>query len=132
MIRYLISLFCIIVFLVSCSGNPKVPNGVLPPDKMRSVMWDMIQADEFVSYKAFTDSSYKSLNKRTQLYQQVFRLHHTSREEFKKSIQYYQGHPEMLKTMFDSLQAHSDRNLHSDSARKLPQNNKVHGRQPLP
>ena len=46
MIRRCIFLF-VLVSLISCGGKDKIPVGILKPDKMQAVLWDIINADAF-------------------------------------------------------------------------------------
>ena len=48
------------------------------------------------------------------LYEEVFRLHKVSREEFRNSFQFYQDHPDITRVLFDSLIARGNR-MRSDS-----------------
>jgi hypothetical protein len=77
----------------------------LPLRKMQTVMWDMIQADQYAALSVAKDSS-AHINTKAEtlkLYEEVFRLHEVSREEFRKSYQYYLDHPELNQQLFDSL-----------------------------
>ena len=39
----------IFFLLYACSDKDKLPEGVLPKQKMREIMWDMIRAGEFLN-----------------------------------------------------------------------------------
>lgn len=87
----------------SCSDNKGVPSGILPREEMQNVLWDMIQADQYSTYLA-KDSAHVNLKlENLRLYEQVFRLHHVSREQFSKSYKYYMNHPDLTQPLFDSL-----------------------------
>jgi len=99
------------IVLFSCSETG-VPGGVLPPDKMQAVIWDMVQADQY--YKEYTvkDSLKKDLRtERLKLYERVFQMHQTSREVFDKSYAYYSAHPKLMQDIMDSLSAKGTRKL---------------------
>jgi hypothetical protein len=102
----------VIVLLVAgigCSDKNDVPSGILSKEVMQNVLWDMIQSDQYSTYLA-KDSAHVDLKmENLRLYDQVFRLHHVSREEFSKSYKYYLAHPEMAQTLFDSLLAMGNR-----------------------
>ena len=70
---------------------------------MTLVMWDLIKADEYVYNYAAKDSSVDKKQESVKLYEQVFRIHGTSREEFEKSLAFYQNRPDLLKAVIDSL-----------------------------
>ena len=113
---------------VGCADKQSVPSGILPLNKMQVVMWDMEQADQYAALAVAKDSVAKdSVAKGStakdstskdpaahfapfdvkaetlKLYEEVFRLHDISREEFSKSYRYYLAHPELNQMLFDSL-----------------------------
>ena len=92
-----------------CSDEKGVPSGILAREDMQMVLWDMIQADQYSTY--FTkDSAHLDLKlENMRLYEQVFQLHHVSREEFAKSYKYYMAHPDLTQTLLDSLIAMGNR-----------------------
>lgn len=106
MIRFCLFLY-IPIFFISCKG-PKQPEGILPQDQMQSVIFDLLKVDELITYKLMKDTSYNSSFKHEELYQTILQLHHTTKDQFKKSMNYYQDHPHLLKMMMDSLQKHVD------------------------
>ena len=94
-----------------CADKDRVPSGILPLSKMQTVMWDMIQADQYAALSVAKDSS-THVNTKAEtlkLYEEVFRLHEVSREEFHKSYQYYLDHPELNQQLFDSLISQGNR-----------------------
>src|ERR1700722_648605 len=77
-----------------CSDKNNVPSGILSREKMEDVLWDMIQADQYSTvYLAKGSAKINTKMEMLRLYDQVFRLHEVSREEFRKSYQYYLDHP---------------------------------------
>jgi hypothetical protein len=90
--------------VMGCSEKQNVPNNVLSPDKMRSVLYDVFRADELMGIYLPKDSSYKAPVKRAGIYQTVFNAHKISRDDFKRSMNYYESHPDLLKKILDSLQ----------------------------
>ncbi len=96
--RYLV----IVVFIIiGCAKPNKIPDNVLGEDKMGNVLWDLIRADELAQNTK--DSTKNITSKSLILYEQVFTIHKTSREEVDRSIQWYQKHPDQLKPILDSL-----------------------------
>ena len=94
------------LFFIACSGKNRIPKGVLSKERMEAVLWDLVRADEFVAgYVLPGDSSLDKKQESIMLYEQVFRIHHSSKEEFKKSFSFYQSHPSLFKIILDSLQA---------------------------
>src|ERR1700761_6003716 len=95
---------CCLAFLVlvinGCSSADKVPSGILSKDKMEAVCWDMIQADQYAASYLIKDSSKVNLKlENLRLYEEVFRLHQVSREEFAKSYKYYLAHTTLSETL---------------------------------
>lgn len=94
--------FAFLLSVIGCKSGPSVPNGILPPKKMQHVMWDMILADGLISYSY--DTMMRKPGKRQEVYSTVLRTHNLSQEEFRKSLQFYQNRPDLLKLVLDSLQ----------------------------
>jgi hypothetical protein len=119
-------IFSISVFLIifiGCSSNG-IHKGILPPERMQLVVYDLIRVDEFINNYVIKDSTIDIKKKRTILYQQVFKVHKTSREQFFSSYKYYQQNPKLQKQLFDSLQQFINRKSlitnNADSAAKSP------------
>jgi hypothetical protein len=107
--RIIAGLLCI-VLIVGCSEKDSIPSGVLGKEEMGSVIWDMMQADQYASSYLIKDTAKVNLKMETlKLYEEVFRLHKTTREEFRKSFQFYQDHPDITRVLFDSLIARGNR-----------------------
>lgn len=96
----IISFSCIIP---ACIQKNKVPKNILDQQGMTRVMWDLIKADEFAYNTAMKDSSFNKMQESVKLYEQVFRIHGTSKEKFEESLAFYQNRPDLLKVVMDSL-----------------------------
>jgi hypothetical protein len=70
---------------------------------MREVMWDMIRADQYVSDFVMKDSSLNKKNESVKLYEEIFHIHKITRQEFKKSLDYYSTQPDLFRPIIDSL-----------------------------
>lgn len=106
--------FCLLLFF-SCHSAPK---NILPPSQMKSVLWDVMQADEMADYYAAKDSSFKTMIKHVAYYEAIFSIHKTNKETFVKSLNYYEAHPEKLKTILDSLQSFAEKMQKNDTLKK--------------
>jgi hypothetical protein len=97
----------VLLFTASgCSDKNNIPSGILSQEKMEGVLWDMIQADQYSTLYLAKDSVRTNTKMETlRLYEEIFRLHQVSREEFRKSYQYYLDHPALSQVLFDSLTA---------------------------
>ena len=110
----------ITVCILSCKSS--VPKDVLPPKKMQGVLWDVMQADEMAEYYSAKDSTFLGLSKHVDYYQKIFTIHKISKQDFTRSLNYYEEHPAALKIILDSLQKSSERLRKTDSLNKKPYN----------
>ena len=108
MIRVITMFFFLLI--IGCSGKKKVPSGILPPRQMETVLWDMIRADEFLRDYALKDTSLDDTLERIRLYERVFRVNKTTREQFDTSFSWYRKNPVLLKEMLDTLYARNQVN----------------------
>jgi hypothetical protein len=99
----------VLVLLASCKSSVTIPADIIPKKNMEIILWQLIQSDEYATGFITKDSSKNAINERIKLYQEVFALNKVSKENFKKSYQYYLGHPEIAKVMFDSIAARANR-----------------------
>ncbi len=101
--------YCFLFFalLIACK-NDEIPKEILSQEKMEKVLWDLLRADEIVDYNSALDSSINRLSSSVQLYQQIFKIHNITAQQFKKSFNYYQTHPGQLKPVLDSLRSFSN------------------------
>lgn len=103
-------LFCIaFLFVFSACGteDKKIPENVMPVDKMKLVMWDLLQAGNYATIQKEKDTSMHELN--TAYMAQVLQLYKISKNDFFISFDYYQTHPELNKILFDSINAYAQR-----------------------
>jgi Domain of unknown function (DUF4296) len=99
---FLISFLVLVIF--SCTSKEKIPRDILPQEQMQAVIWDLLRADEFVNSYIRNDSTKNRKDETTRLYEEVYRIHKTNRDQFKQSLHFYNSHPELLKPVFDSLE----------------------------
>ena len=107
------------ILLIACSRN-KVPADVLPPDKMKPLLFDMMRADELVTGYVLRDTSLKAKQEQVKMYEQVFAIHKTNKAEFYKSLKFYQQHPQINKVLFDSLLSFANRKKEKLATEKQP------------
>jgi hypothetical protein len=96
--------------VLSCTNLDRVPKGIIGKDSMENILWDMMQADQF-SEQFLAKKSEKSIVKAQtiQLYEEIFQIHHVTKDDFEKSYDFYMGHPDITRTMLDSLSARASR-----------------------
>ena len=110
MTKFLLLLF--FCFAVSCTNKNHIPSDIIPKNEMQQVLWDMIQADQFSKHFILQDSTKKNVSSETMgLYDQVFQIHHITKDEFQKSYQFYISRPDILKILLDSLSAQGNRRM---------------------
>ena len=108
MIRNCLVFFCLIIF-ISCGNKNKIPPGILKPDKMQVVLWDVIKADAFTKEFIKKDSSKDAVHENLKLQEEIFAIHHISKQDFYTSYDYYKSNPGQLKVMIDSIIANGGR-----------------------
>ena len=77
---------------------------------MQAVLWDVIKADAFTAEFIKNDSAKDAVEENLKLQQQIFSIHHISRQDFYKSYDYYKLHSDQLKVMMDSMIVQAERN----------------------
>lgn len=96
--------FLVLIFIFSCKSKTSVPDDVLQPNKMETVLQDLMRSDVFVDdYILSRDTTLNKDATHIDYYNQVFALHKISKEEFQKSFNYYKSHPALLETVMDSI-----------------------------
>jgi hypothetical protein len=100
----------ILLFAASCTDNTKVPKEFIQKDKMQKILWDMMQADRFVTdfLPKPGDSTYNE-KEILKVYQKVFNLHGITRDDFLKSYTFYLNHPDITKVLYDSISVQAER-----------------------
>lgn len=106
-LMFVLLILCVVI---GCGKSGK--DEIMPQAKMEKVLWDVVQADEFIQAYVLKDSNKVNVNaERFKLYEQVFRLHNTSKDQFRKSYQYYLSNPGKNRVLFDSLAAKANRRM---------------------
>jgi hypothetical protein len=101
--------FLYVSTMVLFSCREARPRDVLSFPEMRSVMWDMMRADQFMGDYIFgKDSLANKMAISSKWYGEILALHKVSQEEFKKSYQYYSSHPKLMRDLMDSVSKQVD------------------------
>jgi hypothetical protein len=126
----LLCLGAIVLGLISCTDKDKIPKGVLPKDKMESVLWDMLEAERYRA--TFIKDSAKIKTETFKLYAEVFAIHQITKDQFIKSYKFYMSRPDIARDMFDSLSAMANRRREDMYKTKPPTTDSTHkaGAQP--
>lgn len=97
--------FILTIFFSACVRNNKIPKGIIAQNEMRELMWDLMRADAYISEFVMKDSSRNQKAESAILYEQIFTIHSTTAEIFKRSLAFYQNRPDLLKAITDSLRS---------------------------
>jgi Domain of unknown function (DUF4296) len=116
----LLKIFLLLFVLTGCSKKNSVPKDILQPEKMENILWDMSLADEFVINYVMKDSALNKKDESTKRYQQIFTIHKTNRDDFKRSLQFYENHPVLFKPILDSLSAKQQTDMAEQYKPKTP------------
>jgi hypothetical protein len=95
--------------LCSCGNKDKLPAGVLKPQKMQAVLWDIIKADVFTTEFIKKDSSKNAAIENSKLQQQIFAIHKITKADFYNSYDYYKENTVEFKKIVDSMVAQAER-----------------------
>ena len=107
--------FGILFFLFSCGNKNPLPSGILKPDKMQTVLWDVIRADAFTFDFIKKDSTKNLEAENVKLQQQIFAMHKITKDEFYKSYKYYTTHPNLMQPILDSLISRANKDKYSST-----------------
>ena len=100
--------FLFLLFLTSCASDDEMPKDILPLSKMKLVVWDMSLAGNMAAEKYVLNKDSQRMMA-TGLYQKILNLHKIDKVSFYKSYAYYEAHPVLLQTLFDSISAYGTR-----------------------
>jgi hypothetical protein len=93
----------ICTFFCCCTNQDKKDSSIIPEKQMTDVMWDLVRVDQFVQDLVAKDSTKNKSEESKRMYDQVFRLHHITAEQFKKSQNWYESSPVRFRPIIDSL-----------------------------
>jgi len=78
-------------------------------NKMKIIIWQLMQADEYFTRTSLMDSTFKLNKKNVQMYQQIFIINKVERIDFYNTIDYLERHPIEFKQLMDSVNEVSKR-----------------------
>lgn len=96
-------LFAVLFLLFSCSGKQRIPSGILPPEKMKNVLWDVLEAQSLTNELAAHDTSINKQASLDWLTNEALKINHTDSVNYNRSYNWYAAHPEIMKVFLDSL-----------------------------
>ncbi|TMI74187.1 MAG: DUF4296 domain-containing protein [Bacteroidetes bacterium] len=92
-----------IILILSCRDKKGLPADILPQDKMRDILWDMISASQYLNLYVLPKDSVDKLAASAKVYGRVFQVYKISKDQFDKSYSYYREHDVLLEPILDSL-----------------------------
>jgi hypothetical protein len=96
-------LILLLSLLFSCTGKEKIPEDVLPPNKMQEVLWDYLRADSYCSSVLKSDSAANDTTKNMIFQHLIFKHHRITTKDFTKSYNFYISHPDLMMPILDSM-----------------------------
>ncbi len=88
-------------------------------------MWDVAQSSELLNgyvYYKYPEQNRAALN--DVMLQRVFKIHNITKEQFNKTLDYYEKRPDELKTVIDTIVSRQKRALGKDTSSAAPLLNK--------
>lgn len=105
--RYATKLFCVCLLAAMGCRSGASNEGLLAPDSMKVVMWDMMKADELYLRISAKDTTAARRKENIRLYEQVFAVHRITKKQFDRSYHFYAAHPDQFKLLLDSLDTYA-------------------------
>jgi len=99
----------ILTFILWGCQNKAVKDKRVDMKTMQTVVWQLMQADEYYTRVSVIDSTWRIDKKNVEFYQQIFDLNRVNRVEFYNTIDYLQKHPIEFKELIDSVNELSKR-----------------------
>jgi hypothetical protein len=100
----------LLICMFSCTGRNHIPSGVLEPEKMEKVLYDVVVAEGYAETYLYKDSSRKTEDWMDGELDKVLAIHKVSQETFMKSYDFYKKRPDLLKPIIDTMDEKSRRN----------------------
>ena len=114
-----VKLLAALLVLFSCGNKQKEPAGILKPSQMQAVLWDVIRSDAFTTQFIARDSLKNDKEENLKLQQEIFAMHHTNKEEFYRSFEYYKKNSKEFKAILDSMINEADRNKPENNGKAI-------------
>ncbi len=94
-------LILLVLFLTFSCGRGKLPEGILPKNKMVPMLVDQHLAQQIFSLRFQYGLKGDSII--DDLYLSILKKYNVSRKEFEESVYYYSKHPEKYKPVYDEV-----------------------------
>ncbi|SFD12759.1 protein of unknown function [Chitinophaga sp. CF118] len=103
---YRIVIVFLLLFTIACGQADRVPDGILSKEDMRDVLIDMNMADVYSSENGDHGMPLPDSVRQHQVkiyFSQILQLHKLTHQQFKKSYDFYESHPDRLKEVYDMM-----------------------------
>ncbi len=100
-------MFCCVLF--ACQSATSVPKNIIKLNVMKALLWDIAQAEAYANFYVVADTTKKLKTETLLMYQKVFALYKTTKEDVETSIKYYETHPVKHQILLDSLVQYANR-----------------------
>ncbi|MDI9357808.1 MAG: DUF4296 domain-containing protein [Phycisphaerales bacterium] len=104
--KYLFIFFTLLLLSCQYIAGLKQPKGFIHIGIMSRVILDLMEVDTYLSIIHPIDSP-KFLPQRIKMYDQIFKHHHVTAQQFYSSFAYYKFHPREQELLFDYVQRNS-------------------------
>lgn len=108
----------LLIIFFSCSGKDHIPSDIMKPDKMQKILWDVARAQALSAEIARKDSAVNEIAETKVLNEKIFSLYNISEKDFNKTYNWYTSHPDILRSVLDSLGAQNQRDNEQSIKRK--------------
>jgi ribosomal protein L22 len=98
-----------LLVLAACKNKDTIPEGILKPEKMQVVLWDVIKADAFTADFIKRDTAKNTAAENLKLQQQIFAIHKINKAYFYTSYDYYKSNTPLFKKILDSIISNAER-----------------------
>lgn len=102
--RYLWGVFLLLTLCFGCKHSEEVPDGVFSPEKMQSVLWDLLNAESWARQTSNRDTTVSYSDEVKVLSKRAFQLNNVTEADFQKSYDWYTQHSQDFLNVLDSLE----------------------------
>ena len=114
-------LISISLLFFSCSSG-EIPENVIHPEEMKMILYDMFRSEEAADKLKLDSAINTFVNRELVMYNNVFAIHHITRQQFYDSYKFYEERPDLHKALMDSLSAFAGREKVRSYQRNAPVN----------
>lgn len=93
-----------LMLFVSCKSE--IPSGVIPPEAMKSIIFDLMVAEQIERADTSSATRLHLRDSTTRTIKEVLAIHKVSKTDYMKSLDFYESDPHLLKKLLDSTKAY--------------------------